>query len=189
LNYDPLGKRILDVLLAGSALIPLSPLLILVVLAIKASDRGPVIFVQTRIGKDGLPFKFFKFRSMPEKTGDIPSDQLGTMELSRVGKIIRRANVDELPQLFNILKGDMSLVGPRPPIPDQLELLELRRESGALACRPGLTGLAQVCSFDGMSVAVKARYDEEYAQKITFWGDLSIILRTFAYVFKKPPVY
>jgi O-antigen biosynthesis protein WbqP len=189
LTYDPLGKRVLDVVLAGSALILLSPLLVLVVLAIKVSDKGPVIFVQTRIGKDSLPFEFFKFRSMPVQTGDIPSDQLGSIKLSTVGKIIRRTNIDELPQLFNILSGDMSVVGPRPPIPAQKELLGLRRESGALACRPGLTGLAQVNSYDGMSVAEKARYDEIYSRKITFWGDFSIILRTLVYLFKKPPVY
>lgn len=189
MKYDPIGKRILDVLLAGSALILLSPLLVLVVLAIKASDQGPVIFVQTRIGKDGLPFKFFKFRSMPEKTSDIPSDQLGTMRLTTVGKIIRRTNVDELPQLFNILTGDMSVVGPRPPIPQQLELLQLRRNNGALAGRPGLTGLAQVNSFDGMSVAEKARYDGEYMRRVTFWSDMSIILQTLGYLLKKPPVY
>ena len=103
--------------------------------------------------------------------------------------MIRRTNLDELPQLFNILKGDMSIVGPRPPIPSQQELTELRKANGAIACRPGLTGLAQVSSFDGMTVPQKAAFDGEYAKRISFVGDITIILRTFVYLLKPPPVY
>ena len=189
MKYDPLLKRLLDVVIAVSVMLLISPFLLLVALAIKASDRGPVIFVQARVGKDGRPFNFFKFRSMPVDTKDLPSTELGNPQLNFVGKFIRRTNIDELPQLFNIITGDMSLVGPRPPIPIQKDLLELRRSNGSLQCRPGLTGLAQVNSFDGMSIEEKASYDGEYAHNITFLGDLGIIIRTFGYLLKKPPVY
>jgi O-antigen biosynthesis protein WbqP len=126
---------------------------------------------------------------MPADTGDVPSDKLGELEISSFGKFIRRTNLDELPQLFNILKGDMSLVGPRPSLPSQHELFALRRRNGALVCRPGLTGLAQVNSFDGMSVEQKACFDGRYAERITLLGDISIVLRTFSYLRKPPPVY
>ena len=131
----------------------------------------------------------YKFRSMPLGTGDISSDQLGTVQIDKVGKFIRRTNLDELPQLFNILKGDMSLVGPRPPLPSQNQLIDLRRNSGALSYRPGLTGLAQVNGFDGMSVAEKAAFDTNYVNEVSFMNDMAIILRTFIYVSKPPPTY
>jgi O-antigen biosynthesis protein WbqP len=126
---------------------------------------------------------------MPVNTRDVPSDQLRGVNFTWIGKLIRRTNLDELPQLINIIKGDMSVVGPRPPLASQHELIELRRENGALSCRPGLTGLAQISSFDGMSVGEKAHFDGEYAHKISIIKDLSIIFRTFAYLRKSPPVY
>lgn len=187
--YLRFGKRLFDILTTLVAISILLPLMLVVSVLIKIADPGPVLFAQSRIGQRGRPFRFYKFRSMPVGTGDVSSDQLGEIRLSSIGRFIRRTNIDELPQLFNILSGDMSVVGPRPPIPAQKELLGLRRESGTLDCRPGLTGLAQVNSYDGMSVAEKARYDEIYSRKITFWGDFSIILRTLVYLFKKPPVY
>ena len=187
--YEAFGKRLLDILLALTAVLLLLPLIMVVAISIKFGDPGLVIFKQVRVGRHGQKFVFYKFRSMPVHTGDIPSDQIGRIQTSRVGRIIRRTNIDELPQLFNILKGDMSIVGPRPPIPGQIELLGARTKNGALACRPGLTGLAQVSSFDGMSAAEKAAFDGQYAQRITFLGDLNIIFRTFAYLLKPPPVY
>ena len=126
---------------------------------------------------------------MPVGTGDVPSDRLGELRLSGIGRFIRRTNLDELPQLWSVLIGDMSLVGPRPPIPQQGELIEMRRESGALACRPGLTGWAQVNSYDGMPGAKKAAYDAEYARDLSFMGDMRILLRTFGYLRRTPPKY
>lgn len=187
--YANVGKRLLDVILSLSALLGLAPLLLLIGLLIVTTDPGPVIFSQQRVGRRGQVFKFFKFRSMPVGTKNLPSDQIGQIKLTWFGKLLRRSNLDELPQLLNILRGDMSVVGPRPPIPSQVELIELRAANGALACRPGLTGLAQVSSFDGMSVAQKARYDGEYAANVSLLGDFRIILRTFSYLTHPPPVY
>lgn len=187
--YKVWGKRFFDLLAAFSALTALFPLLALIAVLIKVFDPGPVIFRQKRVGRLGQPFTFFKFRSMPVNTGDVPSDQVGQVKLSWVGRLIRRTNIDELPQLVNILRGDMSIVGPRPPIPSQIELVEARASNGAYNCRPGLTGLAQVSSFDGMSLGQKAEFDGEYAVNITFTKDVSIILKTFLYLLKPPPVY
>lgn len=187
--YRKFGKRLLDLLVILIAFLILLPLMLVLAVLIKIFDPGPIFFKQKRVGVNGKEFWFYKFRSMPVNTGDIPSDKVGTISLTGVGKLIRRTNLDELPQFLNILKGDMSLVGPRPPIPSQDELIKLRIESGAIKCRPGLTGLAQVRSFDGMSVLEKANFDGLYASKVTFWGDVKIILSTFVYLLKPPPVY
>lgn len=182
-------KRLMDILVAAFLLVLLSPLLLAIALCVKAFDPGPILFVQTRVGRNGEVFPFYKFRSMPVGTGDIPSDQLVSVTLTWVGAFLRRSNADELPQLFNILVGHMSLVGPRPSLPSQTVLMELRRANGALFCRPGLTGLAQVSSYDGMPVEVKAAFDGQYASRVRFMDDVRIVLRTFAYLLKPPPKY
>lgn len=187
--YQKIGKRALDLSIVFTSLFILSPLLLVIACLIKVFDPGPIIFKQQRIGRYGHMFTFYKFRSMPVNTGDIPSDQVGKIKLTWIGKFIRRSNVDELPQLYNVLLGDMSIVGPRPPISSQSELIELRRQNGALQCRPGLTGLAQVNSFNGMSVAEKAAFDGTYSNNISLAGDIKIVLRTFIYLLKPPPVY
>ena len=187
--YKSFGKRLLDFFIVFSAVVVLSPLILLVALLIKIFDPGPIIFKQNRVGKQGELFKFYKFRSMPVNTGDLASDEVGQVKLTWIGKLIRRSNIDELPQLFNVLKGDMSIVGPRPPIGSQVELIELRRENGALQCLPGLTGLAQVNSFDGMTVPEKAAFDHKYAEKVSFFTDVKIILNTVLYLLRPPPVY
>jgi O-antigen biosynthesis protein WbqP len=187
--YRVFFKRDLDIFFSLAAMLLLSPLLLIVALLIKVFDPGPVIFRQKRVGINGEPFVFYKFRSMPVNTVDIPSDKIGALKIRRVGRFIRRTSIDELPQLFNILRGDMSIVGPRPPIASQIELIGLRRSNGALLCRPGLTGLAQIRSFDGMTVLQKAEIDGVYARSITLLGDIKIILGTFTYLVKPPPVY
>lgn len=187
--YQNFGKRFLDFFIVFTAVITLSPLILLVAFLIKCFDPGPVIFEQYRIGKNGRKFKFYKFRSMPVNTRDLASDEVGQVKLTWVGKVLRRTNIDELPQLFNVLKGDMSIVGPRPPINSQEQLIKLRRENGALQCLPGLTGLAQVSSFDGMTVSEKASFDGEYANNLSFYLDLRIILNTILYLLRPPPVY
>lgn len=187
--YRNWGKRFVDITAAICAFIILMPFLALIAVLIKVFDPGPIIFKQQRVGRGGELFMFFKFRSMPVSTGDIPSDQVGQIKLTWIGRLIRRTNLDELPQLFNILRGDMSIVGPRPPIPSQTELLEARASNGAATCRPGLTGLAQISSFDGLSVQRKAEFDGEYAANITLVNDVLIILKTFGYLLKPPPVY
>lgn len=182
-------KRFLDFVLAGTALIVLSPLLLITGLAIRLEDGGPALFVQERVGRHGTPFRFLKFRSMPVNTDSIPSVGGSALAITRVGGFIRRTNIDELPQLINILRGDMSIVGPRPAINAQEELLRMRAENRADRCRPGLTGLAQVNSYDDMPDFEKAAYDGEYARKVTLMTDISIIVRTFGYLLRRPPVY
>ncbi len=187
--YQKFGKRVLDIFIVFSAVVVLSPLLLITAILIKVFDPGPIIFKQKRIGRNGVDFSFYKFRSMPVNTGDLASDQIGKVKLTWIGKVIRRTNIDELPQLFNILIGDMSIVGPRPPLGNQSELIECRTQNLALILRPGLTGLAQVNSFDGMTVIEKANFDGMYAKDVSFLQDVKIILNTVLYLFKPPPVY
>ncbi|MCH2209160.1 MAG: sugar transferase [Lentisphaerales bacterium] len=183
------GKRILDLFIVFFSLLFLWPLFLLVGLLIKIFDPGPIFFVQERIGRCGETFNFIKFRSMPVNTGDIPSDKIGDIKIAWIGKIIRRTSIDELPQLLNVAKGEMSIVGPRPSIASQTELVEQRRNNGSLKCVPGLTGLAQIKSYDGMTVEEKASFDGIYSAKVTFLGDFKIILCTFLYLLKPPPKY
>ena len=130
--YLVFGKRCSDLMVGISGLVLLSPLILVIVVLILIFDPGPVVFKQERIGVGGERFLFYKFRSMPEKTESVPSGQLGKFKRTWIGKFIRRTNLDELPQLFNMIRGDMSLVGPRPPIPSQIELIDYRRKNGAL---------------------------------------------------------
>ena len=187
--YQRAVKRIFDVAAASAALVALSPLLAVVAASIRLEDGGPVFFRQVRVGERGRPFRIYKFRSMPVNSRDLPSAAAATLRVTRVGRFIRRTNIDELPQLLNVLRGEMSIVGPRPALSTQEELCARRAALGADACRPGLTGLAQVNSYDGMPEAEKARWDGEYAGAISAAGDLRIILRTFGYLARRPPVY
>lgn len=187
--YARFGKRLFDILVSSIALAVLLPLMLLVSIAIRLEDGGPALFRQKRVGQNGRLFVLLKFRSMPVNTSDTPSAKAGMLKVTRVGAFIRRTNIDELPQLINILRGDMSIVGPRPALPTQKELCELREKLGALHCKPGLTGLAQVHSYTGMPETEKATWDAKYSEQITFVGDLVIIFRTFGYLLKPPPVY
>ena len=187
--YQKYLKRVIDCLLCASAIIALSPLLIITSLAIYLEDRGPILFRQKRVGYKGQLFSLFKFRSMPVTAANVPSAQAGKLKVTKVGKIIRRTNIDELPQLINILKGEMSIVGPRPALPSQTRLCEMRSYNGAMECLPGLTGKAQINSYDGMPEEEKAKWDGLYASRVTLLTDISIILRTLHYITKPPPVY
>lgn len=185
----PIVKRFFDVLLAVFLLVFLSPVLLLVAIIIKLQDGGPAIFRQKRIGRDGKEFLFFKFRSTPVSTPNVESHEIKKLQITPFGKFIRRTNLDELPQFYNVLKGDMSFIGPRPPIPTQIDLIEMRRRNGALSIQPGLTGWAQVNAYDGMSSEQKASFDGEYAQRLSLAIDLQILLKTIVYFTKKPPTY
>ncbi len=187
--HQMLFKRLMDVVLASVAVLVLSPVLLTIVLAIRFGDGGPAILVQGRVGRRGRRFQLLKFRSMPVNTSHIPSNHAANLRVTHIGQFLRRTNLDELPQLFNIIKGDMSIVGPRPALPSQQALLELRAMNGADSCRPGLTGLTQVNSYDSMPELQKAEYDGQYARAISFLNDVGIMARTFAYLFKRPPVY
>lgn len=182
-------KRFMDIAFSAVALLLLSPLLLTVALAIYLEDGRPIIFRQLRSGANERQFKLLKFRSMPINTESVPSDKARSLAVTRIGKWIRRANLDELPQLINILKGNMSVVGPRPALASQTVLLKLRRENGAVSLKPGLTGLAQVNSYDGMPEEEKAGYDGVYVLEVSFVTDMVLILRTFRYLMRPPPVY
>ena len=187
--YRTFGKRILDLLLVIPAIIVLSPVYFFTALLIWLEDRGPAIFKQKRVGIGGEEFTVFKFRSMPVNTGDVPSRDASTLRITKVGKVIRRLSIDELPQLFNILFGTMSLVGYRPGLRKQTELFDLREAANVHSMKPGLTGLAQIRGFDGMSDEEKAALDAEYVGKVSLGTDIKIILKTFLYLLKPPPAY
>ena len=170
-------------------MVVLSPVFGLIAIAILLDDGRPVLFKQQRVGRNGEPFELLKFRSMPVNSGDVPKAAATTLRVTRVGRVIRRLNFDELPQLFNILRGDMSVVGPRPALASQEALCQLRRESGAVRCRPGLTGLAQVNAYDGMPEEVKAKFDAEYVETLSLPNDVRIMVRTVGYLRHRPPVY
>lgn len=187
--YRRIGKRLVDVSLAIVGLIVSSPVWFVVSLAILIEDGRPVIFRQHRVGRGGVLFEFMKFRSMPVGAPNVPSRSAREVSITRVGRIIRRTSLDEIPQLINILEGDMSFVGPRPALPAQSRLIELRTANGACDLRPGLTGLAQVSSYDDMPDDEKASYDAIYSEDIRLLKDLRIIVRTIAYLRSPPPSY
>lgn len=187
--YERWGKRIVDVILAIPLAALIAPVALITALVIRLEDRGPAIFRQERVGQDGSSFIIRKFRTMPVNTANIPSADAGGLRVTRVGRILRRTSLDELPQIVSVLRGDMSIVGPRPPIPSQSVLVELRRENGSLRLRPGLTGLAQVHGFDGMTDRAKAAWDAKYLGDVGVATDLWIMLRTFGYLLHKPPRY
>jgi O-antigen biosynthesis protein WbqP len=182
-------KRIFDIFFSIVLIIFLMPIFFLIGLIIKLQDQGPSIFKQLRVGENGKYFQFYKFRSMPVNTPNVESKDTGRINVTPFGIFIRRTNLDELPQLFNILIGDMSFVGPRPPIPTQRVLIDLRISNSTILLKPGLTGWAQVNSYDFMSDEVKAKLDKEYYNNISFSFDLKILFKTFLYLFSRPPIY
>ncbi|SHE83010.1 Sugar transferase involved in LPS biosynthesis (colanic, teichoic acid) [Atopostipes suicloacalis DSM 15692] len=183
----PYAKRIFDFMSSVTILILLSPLLLLVALCIKLDSKGPVFFRQERIGIHKKPFIIYKFRTMYVETPkNVPTAMLLSPEkhITRVGKWIRKTSIDELPQLFNILKGQMSIVGPRPVIAAEAKLIQARTKLGAYSILPGVTGLAQINGRDLIGVQKKAQLDGEYAKKRSFLFDLKVLMSTIAYVLK-----
>ncbi|MDO4593818.1 MAG: sugar transferase [Tissierellia bacterium] len=180
--YQNYIKNILDRIFALIVLIILSPIYIIIALISKIIEpKGKVIFSQYRSGKDRKPFMCYKFRSM---TMDAPKNE-STYELKNAhnyitpfGSFLRRTSLDELPQIFNILKGDMSFVGPRPVILKETKLLDLREEKGACKVKPGITGLSQISGRDNLGPRKKAETDAIYANNVCFRNDLKIILLT-----------
>ena len=167
-------KRALDILLSLAGLILASWLFLLIILAIEIDDPGPVFFSQKRVGNHKKYFRLYKFRSMKTATPhDMPTHLLENPEqyITRVGKFLRKTSLDEIPQLWNILRGDMSVIGPRPALWNQYDLIEERDKYGANDIRPGLSGWAQICGRDELEIADKARLDGEYVQKCSFRFD------------------
>lgn len=177
-SVNDVGKRIFDLVVSAVGLAVLWPVIAIAMIAVRRSSPGPAIFSHTRIGRDGRPFKLYKLRTMQHGTNLVPTHVVDSNALTPVGRFLRRTKLDELPQLVNVLKGEMSLVGPRPCLATQTELLEARKRVGALGVRPGITGLAQVRGID-MSDPVKlAVVDGIYARGRTFAGDLWLVLQT-----------
>jgi O-antigen biosynthesis protein WbqP len=187
--YRDFVKPAIDVTLAAIGLIAISPILLLTALAILIEDGQPIFFVHQRVGKDGVAFRIFKFRSMEKNSSLLPSSEGAKLKVTRVGSIIRRLNIDELPQLLNVLRQDMSLIGPRPGLVAQTDLHASRRANGSIRLRPGITGLAQVNGFDDMSTEEKAALDGRYQQELSLWIDIKVILATFRYLTRRPPTY
>ena len=190
LGYESTVKRAFDLVLAVLGLVAATPIWIAIVVAIKVDSPGPAIFVQDRVGLKGRPFRFYKFRSMYVDAQQRLSDLRSSNEVSgpvfkmrrdprvtRVGAFLRRTSLDELPQLLNVLKGQMSLVGPRPALPDEVEQYR-PNDAVRLGVKPGLTCLWQISGRSTVGFERWMEYDREYVRSVSLWLDVSILLRT-----------
>ncbi|MBO5283047.1 MAG: sugar transferase [Lachnospiraceae bacterium] len=180
-------KRGMDFILALLGLIVLSPVFLLLIAAIKLDSPGPVLFRQKRVGIHKTHFFILKFRTMRTDTPkDTPTHLLENPQqyITRVGRFLRRTSLDELPQILNIIKGDMAIVGPRPALWNQYDLIAERDRYGANDIRPGLTGWAQINGRDELEIPVKARFDGEYVEKLGLKMDLRCFFGTFLSVFR-----
>lgn len=185
--YKRFFKRFFDITLSGLAILVLSPIVLILFLAIYIDDPGPIFFTQKRVGKNKVHFKILKFRTMKTETPhDIPTHLLSNPEqyITRVGKFLRVTSLDELPQIFNIFVGQMSIIGPRPALWNQFDLIAERDKYGANELTPGLTGWAQINGRDELEIEVKAKFDGEYAQKLSFLFDVKCFFGTIISVLK-----
>lgn len=181
-------KRLLDIVASVLLLILLCPVFLVIAIAIKIDSKGPVIFRQKRVGIYKTHFYILKFRTMRvDSPQNMPTHMLSNpdMYITKTGAFLRKTSLDELPQLINILKGDMSFVGPRPALWNQIDLLNERDKYYANGCKPGLTGLAQISGRDELSIIDKARIDGTYVRECGFLMDVKCILKTFKSVFRK----
>ena len=177
-------KRVLDIILAILLLIIFSIPMIIVAICIKIEDGGPVIYKSRRMGKNLKEFNTYKFRSMKTKRKELHSKLSHEQMVTKVGNIIRKTSLDELPQLFNILKGEMSFIGPRPWIPDYYVWFDDRQKRRADVL-PGISGLAQVKGRNGINIFKKIEYDLQYVDNISFRQDIAIVFETISTVFSK----
>lgn len=181
-------KRLTDIILSTLAIIITFWLFIILFFMIKITSKGPMFFRQKRFGKGGSLFYILKFRTMRKETpSDTPTHLLKNPEqyITFVGKFLRKTSLDELPQLFNILMGDMTIVGPRPALWNQFDLIQEREKYGANDVKPGLTGWAQINGRDELPIQIKAKLDGEYIEKMGFIFDLKCILKTISCVIKQ----
>ena len=179
-------KRLFDFVMSLIGITVLSPIILIVALAVKLTSPGPMLFKQRRIGKNNDEFQIYKFRTMRIDTPNVPTHLLENPEqwITPVGKFLRKTSLDELPQLFNILKGEMSIVGPRPALYNQIDLKEMRTEAGVHKLVPGLTGWAQINGRDEIPLSLKVKLDKEYLEKKNFLFDIKIIFMTVLSVLK-----
>ncbi|MBQ8043916.1 MAG: sugar transferase [Clostridia bacterium] len=190
--YDRYIKRLVDIILSGLGIIVFAIPLIVIAIIIKLDSPGPVFFRQKRVGTNKTHFQIYKFRSMyvNKDTEDIPTHLLKNPEarITKVGKFLRKTSLDELPQLFNIFKGDMAVIGPRPALWNQYDLIAERDLYGANDVRPGLTGWAQINGRDELEIPVKARLDGEYIEKESLLFDIKCFFGTITSVLKSDGV-
>lgn len=180
-------KRLFDFFLAAFATLILLAPIVLVAILVKVTSRGPAIYWSNRVGRDNRIFKMPKFRTMRVDTPAVATHLLQNPEqfLTPIGPFLRKSSLDELPQLWSILTGDMSFVGPRPALYNQDDLIQLRTEQGVHSLPPGLTGWAQINGRDELPIPEKVKLDVEYLQKRSIWLDLKIILMTFFKVLRR----
>lgn len=194
--YKAFIKRLIDIILSFIGMIVLTPIFIIIGIVIYVDDPGPIFFKQKRVGKDKSTFWLHKFRSMKVKTPDIPTHMLENPEqyITRVGKIIRKLSIDELPQVYDILIGKMSIIGPRPALWSQDDLIFERDKYGANDVKPGLTGWAQINGRDELPIDIKAKFDGEYVEKlnrggfVAFFTDCKCFVGTILKVIKSDGV-
>ena len=189
--YQKFGKRLIDIVLSGCGIVVLAPVYLGVALAIKIDDPGPVFFRQKRVGIHKSHFQILKFRTMKMETPkDTPTHLLENPQqyITRVGRILRKTSLDELPQIFQIFTGEMSIIGPRPALWNQFDLIAERDKYGANDVRPGLTGWAQINGRDELPIDVKARLDGEYVENISFLFDCKCFFGTIVSVLKSDGV-
>jgi O-antigen biosynthesis protein WbqP len=180
-------KRIFDIVLSLALMLAVSGILLIVALCVKLTSRGPVLYWSDRVGKDNKLFSMPKFRTMRTGTPALATHLLAEPDkfLTPIGSFLRRSSIDELPQLWSILKGDMSFVGPRPALYNQSDLIELRTAAGVSKLVPGLTGWAQINGRDELDIPDKVRLDAEYMRLRSFTLDLRIMVQTFFKVFRR----
>ena len=185
--YRSTGKRIIDFILSGVGTIVLAPFMLLIALLIKLESKGPVLFRQKRVGLHKKTFSIMKFRTMRTDTPrDVPTHQLQNPDqfITRVGRFLRRTSLDELPQIYNILAGQMSVIGPRPALWNQDDLVAERDRYGANDVLPGLSGWAQINGRDELEIPVKAKLDGEYVEKMSLAFDIKCFFGTMVSIFK-----
>ena len=189
--YQKFFKRLIDIVLSGCGILVLAIPMLLIALAVKLDSKGPVLFWQKRVAIHKDTYMMPKFRSMyTTAPANMPTHLLTSPDqwITPVGKILRKTSLDELPQLFSIFKGDMSIVGPRPALWNQYDLIEERDKYGANDIRPGLTGWAQINGRDELPIDVKARFDGEYVEKLSFAMDCKCFFGTIVKVLKRDGV-
>ena len=189
--YIKFFKRLIDIVLSGVGVVVLSVPMLIIAIIIKTQDKGPALFKQKRIGLHKNTFLLYKFRSMKMNTPkNTPTHMLENPQqyLLPIGGLIRKLSIDELPQMFNILKGEMSIIGPRPALWNQDDLIAERDKYGANDVLPGLTGWAQINGRDELEIPVKAKLDGEYVEKISFAMDIKCFFGTIVSVLKKDGV-
>ena len=185
--YKNVIKRLLDIVLSLCGIITLLLPMAIIAFAIKIDSKGPVFFKQKRVGRNKEHFEILKFRTMLTETPkDVPTHELSDSKkwITKVGKILRKTSLDELPQLFNIFKGEMSIIGPRPALWNQFDLIEERDKYSANDVRPGLTGLAQISGRDELEIPEKARLDGEYVEKMSLVFDIKCFIKTIGSVIR-----